>query len=59
MTIGVEDILASRHVLMLVVGTGKEKATERLLSGKITNQFPATHLWQHKNVDCLVVKDLR
>jgi galactosamine-6-phosphate isomerase len=55
MTIGVEDILASRRVLMLVVGAGKENATQQLLSGEITNQFPATHLWRHENVDCLVV----
>ncbi len=56
MTIGVEDILASRHVLMLVVGAGKEEAREKLLSGEVTNELPATHLWRHNNVDCIVVR---
>jgi len=58
MSIGMEDILASRHVIMLVVGAGKELATEKLLSGEMTNQFPATQLWQHHQVDSYVVKPL-
>lgn len=56
MTIGIEDILASKHILMLVVGSAKKKATEMLLSGEVTNQFPATHLQRHGNVDCLIVR---
>jgi galactosamine-6-phosphate isomerase len=56
MTIGIEDILASRQVIMLVVGAGKEKATEQLISGEISNQFPATHLWRHAHTDCLIVQ---
>lgn len=56
MTIGIEDILASKHILMLVVGSAKKKATEMLLSGEVTNQFPATHLQRHSNVDCLIVR---
>lgn len=55
MTIGIEDILASKHILMLIVGASKKEATEMLLKGEVTNQFPATHLWRHSNVDCLIV----
>lgn len=55
MTIGIEDILASRHILMLVVGSAKKEATEKLLSGEVTNQFPATHLQRHGNVDCFIL----
>lgn len=56
MTIGIEDILASKHILMLIVGASKKEATEMLLKGEVTNQFPATHLWRHSNVDCLIVR---
>ncbi|MCB0632686.1 MAG: galactosamine-6-phosphate isomerase [Saprospiraceae bacterium] len=54
LTIGMEDILASRHIIMLVTGAGKETAKKMLLSGEITNRFPATYLWKHEWVDCLV-----
>lgn len=56
MTIGIEDILASKHILMLVVGSTKKQATEMLLSGEVTNQFPATYLQRHGNVDCLILR---
>lgn len=56
MTIGIEDILASKHILMLIVGASKKEATVMLLKGEVTNQFPATHLWRHSNVDCLIVR---
>jgi 6-phosphogluconolactonase/glucosamine-6-phosphate isomerase/deaminase len=45
-------------VIMLVVGAGKENATENLRSGNITNQFPATHLWRHGHTDCLIVQEV-
>lgn len=57
LTIGIEDILAAKHIIMLVVGKNKQEATDRLLSSEITNQFPATHLWKHSNVDCLVLSE--
>jgi galactosamine-6-phosphate isomerase len=56
LTLGMKDILAARHILLLVTGAGKEKATYKLTSGEITNEFPATHLWAHPKVDCLIVK---
>ncbi|WP_242917944.1 galactosamine-6-phosphate isomerase [Pontibacter liquoris] len=55
MTLGMQDILAARHLILIVVGAGKEKATRQLTAGKITNQYPATHLWAHPRVDCLIV----
>jgi len=55
LTLGVKDILAAQHIILLVAGAGKEKATQELLSGRITNEYPATHLWAHQKVDCLVV----
>lgn len=54
-TLGMEDILSARHIILLVSGRGKQVAARQLLGGKIDNNFPATHLWKHPNVDCLVV----
>lgn len=56
LTLGMEDILTSRHIIMLVTGAGKEAAKAMLLSGEISNRFPATHLWRHGRVDCLITQ---
>lgn len=55
MTLGMADILASRKIVLLVTGEGKEKAKQRLLSGKISTKCPASFLWMHRDVDCLIV----
>lgn len=54
-TLGIQDILSSKRILLLVSGSGKEEAKKKLLSGEITSQCPASLLWKHHNVDCLVV----
>jgi galactosamine-6-phosphate isomerase len=55
LTLGMEDILAAKKIILLVSGDGKEVATWRLLSGDISNNCPATWLWKHDHVDCLIV----
>lgn len=54
-TLGIQDILSSKRIVLLVSGCGKEEAKKKLLSGEITSQCPASLLWKHDNVDCLVV----
>lgn len=54
-TLGMQDILSSKRILLLVSGSGKEEAKKKLLSGEITSKYPASLLWKHHNVDCLVV----
>ncbi len=54
-TLGMQNILSSKRILLLVSGNGKEEAKEQLLSGHISPQWPASFLWKHDNVDCLVV----
>jgi galactosamine-6-phosphate isomerase len=56
LSLGVQDILAARHIILLVTGAGKEEATKQLLSGRVTNQYPVTHLQSHQRVECLVVE---
>ena len=54
-TLGIQDILSSRRILLMVSGSGKEEAKKQLLSGEITCECPASLLWKHNNIDCLVV----
>ena len=56
-TLGIKDILSSKRILLLVSGTGKEEAKKQLLSGRISSEWPASILWKHDNVDCLVTSN--
>ncbi len=58
MTLGLWNILSSKRIILLVSGSGKEETRNKLLSGKLTTQCPATFLWLHSNVDCLVNEGL-
>jgi galactosamine-6-phosphate isomerase len=56
LTLGMEEILSSRKIIMLVSGNGKKDIAEKFLEGKVSSELPASHLWQHPNVECLVEK---
>ncbi|WP_422861340.1 galactosamine-6-phosphate isomerase [Flagellimonas sp. W118] len=58
MTLGIQDILNSKRILLLISGKGKEKAKQRFLSSKVDPQCPASFLWMHSNVDCLILEEL-
>lgn len=47
LTLGMAEILQSRHILLLVSGAHKREALKRLLRGEITTQFPASLLSVH------------
>lgn len=49
-TMGVSTILKSKEILLLVSGETKAKALQRLLEGKISNEFPSSILKTHSNV---------
>ena len=55
LTLGMSDILSSKKIVLLVSGSGKEEAKRKLRSAEISTQSPATFLWLHDNVDCLIV----
>ena len=57
MTIGINDILSSKRILLIVSGKGKMNAKEMLFSGEVNASCPATCLWTHDNVDCLILKE--
>lgn len=54
LTLGMQEILAARRILLLVTGEGKHETVARLLSEEVTTTLPASLLWLHGNVDCLI-----
>jgi len=58
LTLGMEEILNSRKIIMLVSGPGKKEIADKFLEGKVSNELPASHLWKHPNVECLLDQSL-
>lgn len=56
-TMGIGTILESRRIVLLVAGSGKEEAMERLRSGEVDESFPASALWRHNDVTVLMSSD--
>ncbi len=54
LTLGMADILASRKILLLVTGNGKERAIGKFLEATITTDLPASFLWLHRDVEVLL-----
>jgi galactosamine-6-phosphate isomerase len=54
LTLGIADILASRKILLLVTGEGKERAIARFLEATVTTDLPASFLWLHQDVEVLL-----
>lgn len=57
LTLGMADILQSKMILILINGPQKKAIVKQFLSGKISNLVPASFLWLHTNVICLIEKD--
>jgi galactosamine-6-phosphate isomerase len=49
-TLGLDDILRSRKILLLVSGVSKAEPMRELFSRRITTRFPASLLWSHPNL---------
>lgn len=52
-TMGIGTILESKSIVLLASGDKKRPAIERLRSGEITEDFPASALWRHPDVTVL------
>ena len=57
LTLGMANILQSRKIILLINGFKKKDITEKFLSGKITTGLPASFLWLHPDVLCLITED--
>lgn len=49
-TMGIQTIMNAKKVVLLVSGSSKQEAYERLRSGEITTDFPASVLHKHPDV---------
>lgn len=57
MTLGIDDLLGSRRVLLLVSGAHKRTQLARLIEGPISTWFPASLLWLHPSATLLCTRD--
>ncbi|HEX7412331.1 MAG TPA: galactosamine-6-phosphate isomerase [Bacteroidales bacterium] len=57
LTLGMADILHSKMIIILINGHQKRSIVSEFLSKKITSSVPASFLWLHPNVICLIEKD--
>jgi galactosamine-6-phosphate isomerase len=53
LTLGIEDILDSREIILLVSGPGKAEPLRRMLEGPVHAPFPASYLRKHENTRIL------
>jgi galactosamine-6-phosphate isomerase len=53
LTLGMADLIQSRQIVLLVTGPTKRDPLARLLTGKITTDFPASMLQLHNDVELL------
>jgi galactosamine-6-phosphate isomerase len=54
LTLGMGDILNSRMILILMHGDQKRGIIKQFLSKKVTSFLPASYLWLHPDVTCLI-----
>jgi galactosamine-6-phosphate isomerase len=53
-SLGMQEILSSKKIILLVTGEGKKEVYTRLMEGKISTKLPASFLWTHPDVICLL-----
>jgi galactosamine-6-phosphate isomerase len=54
LTLGLRSILQAKKIIFLVTGSGKNEAIKQLMEKNITTSLPASFLWLHPNVECLI-----
>ena len=54
LTLGMKNILSAKRIILLITGSDKDEVFDHFLKQEITSNLPASFLWLHHNVDCLV-----
>ncbi|WP_440135217.1 hypothetical protein, partial [Chitinophaga sancti] len=55
LTLGMAEILQAKQIILLISGEKKKDIALKLLSSKrVTTSLPASFVWLHPNVKCLV-----
>ncbi|SHF89465.1 glucosamine-6-phosphate deaminase [Ornithinibacillus halophilus] len=49
-TMGIDTIMESKEIILLVSGENKAEAVKKLVQGEVTEEFPASILQKHSNV---------
>ena len=57
LTLGIADILHSKSIILMISGSNKREIVQTLLAGNVTTALPASFLWLHPNVTCLLDKE--
>jgi galactosamine-6-phosphate isomerase len=57
LTLGMADILNSKMIIILINGSKKREIVQKFLTKQITSAVPASFLWLHPNVSCLIEKE--
>lgn len=56
-TMGIASILKSDRILLLASGKKKAPAVKRLLEKRVSDDFPASFLWNHEDVTLMVDRE--
>ena len=57
LTLGMANILQSKKILLVILGKNKQAVIEKFFTKEITTSLPASFLWLHPNVDCLMLEN--
>jgi glucosamine-6-phosphate deaminase len=55
---GIKTIMNARRIILLASGKNKALALFKMIYGKISNEWPASILQLHPNIDVIVDKDV-
>lgn len=53
-TLGLKEVMSAREILMLIAGAAKHDAVASFMTKKVSTQTPASLLWLHNNLTCLL-----
>lgn len=56
-TMGIKNIMNAKHIVLIASGVNKAKTIKRLVEGSISEEFPASILKIHPNVDLIIDAD--
>jgi len=57
LTMGIGQIFAAKHIVLLISGAGKAEIVKKLFEGKLHTDIPACFLLLHPNVTLVIDKD--
>lgn len=57
LTLGMADIMQSKKIILLINGTHKKDIAKEFFSKRISTKIPASFLWLHPNLICLIDKE--